>query len=68
MDAINSIVAVAATLAGIWAASLTQEIRSEQNESVVAARYKASTRSINSFSDFRVRAAPTPIGAGRPLR
>lgn len=68
MDAINSIAAVAATLAGIWIASVLQEIRIEQNESAVAARHEAWTRSIALFDDLRARAAAGPTLASRPLR
>jgi hypothetical protein len=69
MDAINSIVAVAATLAGIWTASVIQEIRIAQSDSAVAVRNGAGTRSIELFDDLRARAAGRPtLASSRPLR
>ena len=68
MDVINSIIAVAATLAGLWTSAVLQDVRAARNEDIVVASSARKTRGVDMFVALTVRAAPKPIRGGRPIR
>lgn len=68
MDVINSVIAVAATLAGLWTSAVLQDVRGTRNEDIVVASSATKTRGIDMSLAFTVRAAPQPIRGGRPIR
>ena len=68
MDVINSVIAVAATLAGLWTSAVLQDVRAARNEDIVAASSAAKFRGIDILVAFTVRAAPAPMRGGRPIR
>jgi hypothetical protein len=68
MDVINSGIAVAATLAGLWTSAVLQDVRGTRNEDIVVASSTTKTRNIDMSVAFTVRAADKPIRGGRPIR
>ena len=68
MDVINSVIAVAATLAGLWTSAVLQDVRAARNRDIVAASFAPKTRGIDMLGALTVRAAPKPMRGGRPIR
>ena len=68
MDVINSVIAVAATLAGLWTSAVLQDVRAARHEDIVIASSATKSRGIDMSVDLTVRAASKPIRGGRPIR
>lgn len=66
MDVINSIIAMCATLAGLWTSSILHDTRTAPYESSIAVA-ETRTRSIDLRVDLGVRLAAPPTG-GEPQR
>ena len=67
MDVLNSMIAVSATLAGLWTSAILHQVRPTQNETVVMAAFQPGTRSIVMPISPDVRSAPRPM-IGEPRR
>jgi len=68
MDTIHSIIAVCATLAGLWTSAVLHDVKSTEPERViVAAASKARLRSIHLLVVKMARAAAAPSFA-KPIR
>lgn len=68
MDVINSLIAVGATLAGLWTSAVLNDVRSSSNDTrIVAVASEIRSRSIDLSGFTFVRAAPAP-GFNKPLR
>lgn len=68
MDIIHSIIAVGATLAGLWTSAILHDVKSSDRDHVaIAATSETRSRSIDLSLTTIVRAAPAPSLA-KPIR
>jgi hypothetical protein len=68
MDVMNSVIAVAATLAGLWTSAVLQDVRAARNEDIVVASSATKTRSFDMSVALTLRPASKPKRGGRPIR